>query len=353
MSAVNKAGTIDQLAHALAPHTVLVHHDFSQTPEFHLTASNVVFVPNPKRTGWAFFGFVDGIFHAMQYALANLDFDYLQLLSPTCLPIKPLQAYETHVAGSADAHFDCVDLLDDRDALMSVGYRAFAPDKSFRHRIVRRLGVAYFGAKPGRRDVAGIWLRSGGGTTVFSWIALFVTKMVAQPSIGRHIFGEAFRPYYGTTWFGARRHVVQGMVEGFLRPGVRDYFSRLCIADEFLIPTLLMHLQPQKGPMNHLIQAFDHAHPGRIDEEHIEQLRASPAYFARKFPDEPAAPVRAKVLGELAGVHAFLDFPPGEATQPAARAMNDGAMGPAGLATLSPRAESGFMGSPFRQGEAA
>ena len=34
MSAVSKPGTIDQLARALAPHLVLVHHDFSQTPDF-------------------------------------------------------------------------------------------------------------------------------------------------------------------------------------------------------------------------------------------------------------------------------------------------------------------------------
>ena len=75
MSAVGKPETLDQLAHSLAPHTVLVHHDFSQTPDFVLTAPNVRFVPDPKRTGWAFFGFVDGIFHSMKYALANLVAD--------------------------------------------------------------------------------------------------------------------------------------------------------------------------------------------------------------------------------------------------------------------------------------
>src|SRR3990167_761367 len=111
MSAVSKPETVDQLARALAPHTVLVHHDFSQTPHFPLTAPNVRFVPGPKRTGWAMFGFVDGIFHSMQYAIANLDFDYLQLLSPTCLPIKPLGEFEVHVSQGEDAHFDCVDLL--------------------------------------------------------------------------------------------------------------------------------------------------------------------------------------------------------------------------------------------------
>lgn len=304
MSAVSRPATIDQLAHALAPHLVLVHHDFSQTPNFPLTAPNVRFVSNPRRTGWAVFGFVEGIFHSLQYALASLDFDYLQLLSPTCLPIKPLEQFEAHVSGCADAHFDCIDLLRDRDALMSVGYRAFTPEGSFRHRVVRWLSLAYFGPTYGRRDVAGIWLRSGAGTGVVPWTALATVKALCRPWIGRHIFDESFRPYFGSTWFGARRHVIGAMVEGFSRPAVRDYFSRLRIADEFLIPTLLMHLELRKGPMNHFIQVFDQAHTGQIDEEHFEQLRRSTAYFARKFADNPMAPVRARVLGELVGIDA-------------------------------------------------
>jgi hypothetical protein len=299
MSAVSRPETLDQLARALAPHTVLVHHDFSQTPSFPLTASNVVFVPNPKQTGWAVFGFVDGIFHSMQYALANLNFDYLQLLSPTCLPIKPLEQFEAHVSGLADAHFDCVDVFRDKDALMSVGYRALTPEKTFRHRVARRLSSVYFGASPGRRNEAGIWLRSGGAKGVNACIALWAMKTLSRPRIGRHIFDEKFRPYCGSTWFGARRHLVAAMLDSFLRPGVRDYFSRLRIAEEFLIPTLLMDLGPNKGALNHCIQMFDGAHAGVFDEQQMEQLKKSSAYFARKFPDDPMARVRVRVLDEI------------------------------------------------------
>src|SRR5688572_23602833 len=225
MSAISKASTTDQLARALAPHSVLVHHDFHQTPHFALAAPNVRFVSNPKRTGWAVFGFTDGIFHSMRYALENFDFDYLQLLSTTCLPISPLQRFEAHVSGPADAHFDCIDLLRDRDALMSIGYRAITPEKSFRHRVARRLSRAYFGADCGRRDEAGIWLRSGAAPGIVPWIALASIKALCRPSIGRHIFDDSFHPYCGSTWFGARRHVVAGMLDIFSRPVVHDYFS--------------------------------------------------------------------------------------------------------------------------------
>jgi hypothetical protein len=304
MSAIGKPALIDRLAFALAPHLVLVHHDFSQTPAFHLTAPNVMFVPNPKRTGWAVFGFVDGIFHSMRYALEHLDFEYLQLLSPTCLPIKPLQEFEAHVAGPAEAHFDAIDLLRDRDALMSVGYRAFTPQGSLRFRVLRRLSNAYYETSSGRRDEAGVWLRTGGGRTLLSRIALASANAFSWPSIGRHIFDDAFRPYYGSTWFGAKRRVIAGMVDVFQAPGVRDYFSRLCIADEFVIPTLLTHVGGRKGPMNHFVQPFNGAHPGEISEEQFEQLRRSTAYFARKFPADPAAPVYSWVLRELAGADA-------------------------------------------------
>ena len=33
----------------------------------------------------------------------------------------------------------------------------------------------------------------------------------------------------------------------------------------------------------------------------MAQLRAEPAFFARKFPDDPLAPIRIQVLAELVG----------------------------------------------------
>ena len=301
MSAVSKPETVDQLARALGPHIVLVHHDFSQTPVFPLGASNVVFVPNPKRTGWGLFSFVEGIFHSMQYALANLEFDYLQLLSPSCLPIKPMKAFEAHISGHADAHFDCVDVLRDQDALMSIGYRALTPDRSFRFRVARRLTSVYFGDSPGRREEAGIWLRSGDRRNPASWLALLFMKALGRQSIGRHIFNKSYRAYYGTTWFGARRHVAADMVDQFQRPEIQSYFSSLNLPEEIVLPTLLMHLQLIKGPMNHCFQHYEQSHPRLYEEQDLEQLRGSTAFFARKFPNDPAAPVRTRVLDEMVG----------------------------------------------------
>ena len=307
MSAVHQASVLDQLARALAPHQVLVHHDFSQTPEFELHEPNVLFVPDPKRTGWADFGFVDGIFHSLNYALKNLEFDYLQLLSPTCLPIKTMSQFEAHISSGDEAHFGCISLRDDKDALMWVGYRAYTPYPSFRHRVARWLTGRHFFGSTGRRDEAGIWLKSGfaenrhGRMSLMARIARVSFSVMSHPLFGRHIFDKDLPPYVGSVWFGARQHVIEALVAAYARPGLREYFSRLHIAEEFLIPTLLKRTGARAGTLNHYINRFDEAHPRWIDDSDFATLSASPKFFARKFADDPTASIRQRVINELAG----------------------------------------------------
>ncbi len=299
MSAVAPAATLDQLARALAPHTVLVHHDFSQQPEFRLAAPNVRFVPEPARTGWGVFGFVEGIFRSIAHALDEIDFDYLQLLSPSCLPVKPMAAFEAVAGGPQAAHYGAIDLLADHDCLMSVGWRAFTPAGTLRHRVARRLSRDYFGDHWERRDEAGVWLRGGEKQGLLPALTRGAMRALSDPRIGRHRFDGDLRPYYGSVWFGARRTVVRSLLDSFRSPGLKEFFSRMHLSEEFLVPTLLMQAAPEHGPLNHFIQRFDEAHPGILVEEHLDMLRAQPACFARKFPAEADARVRQRVLQEL------------------------------------------------------
>jgi Core-2/I-Branching enzyme len=310
MSAVHQAAAVDELARALAPHTVLVHHDFSQTPEFELRAPNVLFVPEPLRTAWGRFSFVEAIFHSLRYAVENLEFDYLQLLSPTCLPIKPIRAFEAHISGSAEAHFGCIDLLANHDALMSLGHRAFAPDSSWRYRLARYLTFSqYYRGTKGQRQEAGIWYKTGfaagrgGRMTLAARLARLVIIALSNPAIGRHRFDADLRPYAGSVWFGARRHVIGALIAAYARPGIRDFFSKVVIAEEFLIPTLLKTQEIRTGPLNHHISVFDEAHPQWMADADFETLRRSPAFFARKFADDTESAVRKRVLGDLVYGH--------------------------------------------------
>jgi hypothetical protein len=303
MSAVAEPGTVDQLAQALWPHPVLVHHDFAQTPQFALCTPQVQFVPDPVRTGWAEFGFVDGIFHSLQHALNHTDFDYLQLLSPTCLPIKPLADFERHVSGTHDAHFDAIDLSRDPDAHLSVGYRAWTAEGSLGHRIARRLVNIYYGDSAGRRDEAGVWLRTGRSSSAWAGLAGWPLRALGRPARCGRSETQGLALHYGSVWFGARRHIIDGLVRAYRQPGLRDRFARMHIAEEFLLPSLLMHLRPRRGPRNHLIARFDGAHPGVFGTDQLEALRRSPAWFARKFPDDPQADVRRLVIEQLASAN--------------------------------------------------
>lgn len=301
LSAVARPGTVDQLASSLAPHRVLVHHDFSQTPDFRLASPNARFVEHPKRTGWGTFGLTEAMFHSLRFALDQTQFDYLHLLSPTCLPIKPMSEFEAHVARSDEAHFDCIDFLEDHDAFMNLAFRALLPKRSMRHRIMRRVTDVYFAGSPLRRDEAGIWLRSGGGNGPAARIAGWLIGGLRHKWIGRHFPDESFHPYYGSAWFGARRPIVERMVDAFYSPGVREHFSRVHIAEEFLMPTLLKGLGARQAPMNHHVHRYTGAHVGVFDDSHFEMLKASPKFFARKFPDDPESPLRRRVLCELVG----------------------------------------------------
>lgn len=313
MSAIHSAESVAQLARSLAPHTVVVHHDFSQTADFALNEPNVRFVPNPKRTGWAIWGFTEGLFHAIRYATEHIEFDYLQILSPTCLPIKPMSAFEAHVAsGKTDVDFSWIDMQADEDALMSVAYRGFAAEETWRHRLLRRLMLLYFNNSPERRDLAGVQLRTGGQLRpdgqmrLAARIARAVTKAMLNPTLGGHVFTSEFPPYYGSTWFGARRHVIEWALERFDQPDIQSHFPKLCIADEFLIPSLFKCGVTQKGfrdgPMNHCIVTFIEANPAWLTDNDLDALKQSPAFFARKFPDDFCNSTRQRVLSELVGM---------------------------------------------------
>ena len=106
-------------------------------------------VRSPKATGWGDWGFATAIVQSLNQALNESAFDYLQLLSPSCLPIRPIADLITHVGqGDADHHVDAFALDRDWDTWMSFAWRAYAPQASDRQRVLSRLRRWYFGQAP-------------------------------------------------------------------------------------------------------------------------------------------------------------------------------------------------------------
>lgn len=69
------------------------------------------------------------------------------------------------------------------------------------------------------------------------------------------------------------------------------------------MPTLLRKLLRRPGGLvNQGVHRFEKEHSGAIGESEIAVPQASDALFARKFPDDAAAPVRVQVIAELMGI---------------------------------------------------
>jgi len=97
---------------------------------------------------------------------------------------------------------------------------------------------------------------------------------------------------------------------------IQSHFPKLCIADEFLIPSMLHQAVVEKGfrqgPFNHCIATFIEANPAWLTDADFNLLKETPAFFGRKFPDDIHTPIRRRVLTELVGLTPDQVVPPEE-----------------------------------------
>jgi hypothetical protein len=308
MSAVAKASTVDQLCRSLAPHTVVVHHDFSQQPDFVLTAPNARFVPEPARTGRDGWGLSQGIVRTLRWCLDEIEFDYFQILTPTCLPIRPLREFEEYVASDAsDANVGMTDMFDDHQAFITFAYRTFGPRMGVRFRILWRARQWYFGSQIGNQlPLAGLSIPQGydgierGRMSSRARIGQAITRLAPTRLFGRHPFRDGYRAKSGGTWFGGRRAACETLLKAGTDPDlVRFYRTRLHVS-ELWIPTALGNSGLRIGPSTHYISKYgDGGHPCELTPDDLPMLFERPEYFARKFPDDADAPVRLAVLARI------------------------------------------------------
>lgn len=310
MSATQQGATVAQLADALAPHTALIHHDFTKKRDFQVDRPNVRFVPDPTVTGWGSWGLSRGIFHTIDHALRTLDFDYLHLLSPTCLPIRPLSELEAFIAASdADIHADMFEVERDEQTMMNFGCRAYAYGDSFKYRALGRLRKHYFGVGTDaileQTCSLSMWRRSpereARGRSLFDRFAVGATQAAARGWLGANPFSPTFRPMIGSLWIGMTRRVCEYLMRTRHSDPISGYFAHLKIVDEMLFPTLLANSPFRVAPALHAVNDFDpYGSPYWIKDADLDRIFATGRFLARKFPDDPSAPVRLRALARAA-----------------------------------------------------
>jgi hypothetical protein len=301
MSAVQPPATVANLVDALGTrHPVLIHHDWSQQPDFAVSRRHVAYVEQPRRTGWANWGFSQGILRLVETALATDRFDYFQLLSPTCLPVRPMDEFERHLAAcKADFLVDAVRLDSDPNVLMSHGWRAFAPVDSVRQRMLRRLRGWYFGngaiiaSRSGLAFPTGSLTKATGAAGLRARAAYWLT-LQAQAGRGfSHPFSESFPCFAGSTWFTASRAGCEHLLARAADPSLTNAFTRMHMGDEMFFPSVFRNSGLPCAPAVHFIARFEDARPTWFELSDLDEIRRSGAFFARKFPEDPEHPVRA------------------------------------------------------------
>jgi len=307
MSAVQPAQTVAALCDAIGVnHPILIHHDYSQQEDFAVGRTNVHFVADPVRTGWGNWGFTEGIQKLVCTAMARDDWDFLQLLSPTCMPIRPISDFQAHLAGSgADYLIDGVDISTNDRILMSHGWRAYAQEGTLRHRMLRRARRWYLGDDAPVVNYAGLSfpvrsrLERGGSDALRAHIGVGLTKLARRGRGFQHVFSETFPCHAGSNWFGASRSACAYLLSQTEDTPLLHYFKSIHMPDEMLYPSVFMNSSLKGAAGAHHISRFVEARPAWITPGDLDEVLASGKFFARKFPEEVDCEVRTQLAGRL------------------------------------------------------
>jgi len=294
------AGPLAQLIDALAPHRVVLHHDPQRAPLLGLMRPNLLWVPDAQPTGWGSFSFVQAILRTLRFARDQLDFDYFQLLSPSCLPIRPLADLHQHLQQDrASIHADLMSVRADDDTFMTFGYRIYLPAGGLRFRMLRRVRGWYFGPEAELVQHRSLSMHRRERRPLLTAAALgghagrALTRLAANGVLGHHPFGPARMPHVGSTWFGARREAAERLLQMSLIEPWRSGFARHHLLDETLLPTMLAQTGCPIGESHHAVSDFDRqGHPRTIRVEDLAGLQATGRFFARKFALQTQDPAR-------------------------------------------------------------
>jgi hypothetical protein len=302
LCATERQEVVRQLLRALGRgDDVFVHHDFSKQPVFDLAGTGAHVIADPVVTGWGTAGFCGAIFHLLRTALRQSDFDYLQLLSGNCLPLKPIAALKAHLERSDTAiHAELIALDRDERAMLSHGHRAYCRDGRPLAGLLRRSRRWYLGPNPVTRQQAnlGIEDRSVPATRLqpIAWAGRQIHRAARAGLLDRHPFGPGFAAYIGSTWFCLRRDACEYLVAQEHSHAALPYLLELHACDEILFPTLLGNSGLSTAPSMHVVNDFSGLHPQPFSLPDLARLERSDRFFGRKFRDDAHDPVRTALL---------------------------------------------------------
>jgi len=305
LSALEPEDSVRQLVASLGDSDpIVVHHDYSKQPCFSLPASRAHVIPDYVSTEWGKPELAKAIFHLIRTALNHSRFDYFQLLSASCLPLRPIAELRTHLAeGKHPIYSDILNLDADERVMMSHGHRVFCRVDKPASRLLGRSRRWYLGNDPITVQQAnlGIVRRSNpqARLTAWQWLGKKIHDAARRGLLDDHPFRDGTAPLVGSLWFCLRRDVCEYLVQQEDSNPLTPYLMGLKVCDEILFPTILGNSTFDIMPSNHLVSDFVGPHPRFFDKGDMNVLASSDRFFGRKFSPDTSDQVRLSVLARL------------------------------------------------------
>ena len=287
---------IDEIARAVAPHPVFVHHDFSKVPVLRPLQPNVTVLRDPVPTAWGDWSLVAATMRLMERALEDRDVTHFQLLSESCLPVRPLAEFENHLRHEQPDFMIDMRPLDEPQSLLSHGWRYLSEPGWLRR--AARLATVCAWQRAGHAQVNNINLQLAGMAEgplarVRQWVGYQVLMAIAWRHRKRLRCLGGQRLAIGSQWFGASRRGVDWLLRARdALPRLTRHFERSHIPDEAYLHTLVSCAQAAALPL--VVRPGNHAlywdgcgtGPDALAAADLPRVLASGRHFARKFPLE-------------------------------------------------------------------
>ena len=251
---------------------VVVHHDPTGAPleRARLAHPRLTFVPDPAPVRWGDFSQVAMFLRGARHALATTSFDWLVTLSGQDYPLRPVGELEAFLGETErDGFIEGAPV-----AVPPLGRRLTGRGDEFARRYLYRWR-AVRAAPPWPRRLRRE-LPDG-------------RLLVARPRV-RLPFDAAFRCHRGADWFTlSRRAVAAAVAAADARPDLVAHYRATVLPTESFVQTLLhndrsLDLSPDYARFTRWRPGA--AHPEVLTSADLDALRASPAFFARKFDAE-------------------------------------------------------------------
>lgn len=311
LSSSTNGEIVAQLVNSLGSNSpVFVHHDFSQQPDFSLNCgANVSVIKDYVRTEWGGWSQAAAIACLLEHALANSSFDYFQLLSETCLPIRPLGEFDDYLQEcQPDACMGLVKLNGRSDDIGTLNYawRYYVPHRLMKRVIARltqsqldKAGITDPRARDLYQGLSVIKPSSGNRNNVFSAKKIVLNIIFGMTGFLRP-FNASFHCYVGSTWFCLSRKTAEYLVSEIRsKPDLVNYYKSTRSPDESIFHTIVGNSGFKKiAPINHFISWQERqTGPDDLTEKHSDAIVSSGKFFARKFKKLADDNLRRKITG--------------------------------------------------------